>query len=278
MTARSAPYDVTDRWALVTGGSSGLGEAVAHELAKRGANLILVAHRPDKLEAAAEKLRTSYPVEVVIHAVDLADHDARTYLLETLGKGPQIDIVVNNAGVDWTGPFISQMQPHLSELVELNVGAVAQFSKHYAREMAARGQGVILNMTSLGGFFPLPYHAAYGGSKAYILSLTEALAYEMRGTGVNITAAAPGPVRTQLFERGGMRPIPWREKLYYRDREWVARNVVEAALNGRRLIVPGLFERFLAFGGRLIPRFLQTWVAREIVRGVPIARGDGEAE
>lgn len=276
MAVRATPYDISGRWALITGGSSGLGEAVAHELAKRGANVILVAHRPDKLEAAADMLRMSFPVEVATHALDLADSNARACLLETLSGGPQIDVVVNNAGVDWTGPFVTQTQAHLGELIHLNVGAVAQFSKHYAREMAARGQGVILNMTSLGGFFPLPYHAAYGGSKAYILSLTEALAYELRGTGVTITAAAPGPVRTQLFERGGMRPIPWRERLYYRDRAWVAAKVVEAALHGRRLIVPGLFERFLAFGGRLIPRFLQTWVAREIVRGEPIAPEDGE--
>lgn len=271
MRSRRAPYDVAGRWALITGGSSGLGEAVAHELARRGANLILVAHDPSKLAAAADLVRRTYPdVDVTTHALDLADRDARSRLLETLGQGPQVDIVVNNAGVDWTGPFVTQTQTHLSELVNLNVGAVAQFSKHYAREMAERGEGVILNMTSLGGLFPLPYHAAYGGSKAYILSMTEALAYELHGTGVNITAAAPGPVRTQLFERGGMRPIRWRERLYYRDRGWVVCRVVEAALDGRRLIVPGLFERFLAFGGRLIPRFLQTWIAREIVRGVPI--------
>lgn len=273
---RRTPYDVAGRWALVTGGSSGLGEAVAHELAERGANLILVAHRAGKLAAAAEAVRRAYPVEVVTHALDLADREARTRLLETLDDGPRIDVVVNNAGVDWTGPFVSQAHAHLDEVLNLNVGAVAQFSKHYAREMAARGHGVLLNMTSLGGFYPLPYHAAYGGSKAYILSLTEALAYELRGSGVRITAAAPGPVRTQLFERGGMRPIPWRERLYYRDRAWVAHQVVAAALIGRRLIVPGLFEKFLAFGGRLIPRIAQTWVAREIVRGTPITPEAGE--
>jgi uncharacterized protein len=179
--------------------------------------------------------------------------------------GITLRLAVNDAGIDVAGRFVTQDWERQRALLNLNIFATTALTKYFARHMQASG-GIVINVSSLGGLYPIPYHAVYGGTKAYILSLTEAVAYEMRDSGVTFTAAAPGLVQTQLFVAAGMRQRRWRELAYYHQPRDAVRSILRAAMRGKPHRIPGLFNKLMALIGRFTPRAFNTWYARELMR------------
>lgn len=239
----------------------------ARQLAAKGYNIVLVARREEILRAVARDLRDRSGADTRVYPFDLSLREAPEALIQCLtADGITLRVAVNDAGIDVAGRFLMQDWTRLCSMINLNVMTTTALTKHFARHMAANGGGMVINMASLGGFFPIPYHAVYSGTKAYVLSMTEAVSYEMRDTGVTFTAAAPGLVQTQMFVAAGMRQRRWRELAYYHQPRDAVRAVLRAAFAGKPHHVPGLFNKAMALIGRFTPRAFNTWYARELMR------------
>lgn len=237
-------------WAVVTGASSGLGREFALALAQRGHSVLAVARRGERLRALADEIDArGGRIEPLI--ADLST-TAGVEALLARAKPLQVELLVNNAGVATYGPFASTPVERELELVRLNVEAILALTGGLLPQMLARGRGGVINLASQMAFQPMPYFAAYAASKAFVLSFSEALAEELRGTGVRVTAVAPGFVSTEFAEVAGSHH-PERRFSHLQ-----ARRVVESALRahdrGRTVKVVGGFYAFLTFAGRFAPR------------------------
>jgi short-subunit dehydrogenase len=252
--------------AVVTGASSGIGEALARELARRGHGVTLVARRVDRLEELAGEL-TATGTSAHVVAVDLADRSARAELLERVESlGLEPDILVNNAGVSTLGPVASSDPDAELEMVEIDVLAVVDLCSRFVPGMVRRGRGAVLNVASTGAFQPLPGQAGYGAGKAFVLSYTQSLGGELHGTGVTATTLCPGPVDTGFGERAGFSKEDAAAALpavMWETPEAVARAGIDGLAAGRAVVIPGLANRAAAVLGRLIPnRALVPLLAR----------------
>lgn len=253
--------------ALVTGASGGIGYELALLLARDGYDLVLVARSADKLAEIADQLERGYAIVARPMATDLAGPQAPVEIHDELRRlGVHVDVLVNNAGFGYRGPFALQSPVAQVEMLQLNVVALTLLTRLVlggSDGMLARGEGRILNLASTAAFQPGPMMAVYYATKAYVLSLSEALANELAGSGVTVTALAPGPVATGFSERAGVAA----SKLF-RGRVHGAREVAEAGYAamqaGRTLVVPGLRNKVLAFGTRLGPRKVVTRVVRNL--------------
>ena len=244
--------------ALVTGASSGIGAAIAAELARRGHSLTLVAHSPDRLRDVAARIGGEHGVRVESIALNLADASERDRLAaEVAARGQVVDMLINNAGIGTVGPFQTLPVEREIELVRLNVEAVVSLCGAFVPGMVKRGRGAILNVSSVSGFMPVPRQATYSASKAFVVTFTEALTLDLHGTGVTATALCPGPVKTNF---GGI--IQGLPEALFVDPARVAREAVDGVERGRRTVVPGLGNRLNALSGRYAPRGLFLYFAR----------------
>lgn len=265
--AMSLPSPAADRTAVVTGASSGIGEAIARNLAGRGHGVTLVARRAEKLTALARDLeRTGVRVEVL--PCDLSDRDARAELLsrvEALDLNP--DILVNNAGLTTVGPIAAADPAAEMNMIEVDVVAVADLCSRFLPGMVARGRGAVLNVASTAAFQPLPGQAGYAACKAFVLSYTRGLAAELRGTGVRATALCPGPVETGFAEAAGISDEEAEDSLpafMWESAETVAKVGVDALAKGRVVAIPGLVNRAAAGFAHVTPkRLLVPIIARQ---------------
>jgi len=254
--------ELRDRWALVTGASSGIGADFARELAARGAHLVLVARREDRLRALAEELERAHGVRTRVIAADLAKPDAPRALHEQLrAEGIAVDVLVNNAGFGVYGPFLDVPWERDREMLELDVLALAHLTKLFATDMRARGFGRVLQVASIGAFQPSPTYAAYSAAKAFVQSLGEALACELRGSGVTVTTISPGVTETEFFAVSGQRKSLF-QRLTVMPSARVARIGIRAMERGRTLVVPGYANAFTAWSMRLLPRRWQASLAK----------------
>lgn len=237
--------------ALITGASSGLGAAFAQQLAERGANLVLVARSRDTLEAAAKELQAQHDVAVTVHDSDLARPGAAAALAERLADdGVPVDTLINNAGVGTHGDFVAQDAAAITRQVQLNVGAVVDLTRALLPQMLHSGRGALVNVASTSAYQPTPSMAVYGASKAFVLSFTEALAYEHRRNNLRILAVSPGPMRTRFFDAlGTTRPGVGRwqspdavsaQTLRTLDRRLVPPSIISGTVNA----LPVLANRF----------------------------------
>ncbi len=260
--------------ALVTGASSGIGAAFARELARRGADLVLVARSRDKLTTLADELNRSFGVTADVAVADLARPSAAAELAADLsGRNLQIDILVNNAGFGLFAPLGQADGAALSGMVQLNVAALVDLTRLYLPGMLDRDRGAVINVGSTAGFQPVPYMAVYGATKAFVLSFTEALWAETRGTGVRVTALCPGSTDTGFFDVAGEdaqvgRRIP-------------PERVVQAALRAldrRRstVVTGGVGNWLLTNSPRFAPRQLVARVAERTMRPAKTRRADRE--
>jgi short-subunit dehydrogenase len=246
-------------WALVTGASSGLGEEFARQLAAQGYDVVLTARRRDRLERLAAEIEGRACAALVVES-DLAAPGAAAALLRELeGRGIELDVLVNNAGVGLYGTAIEQPPAQVDAMLRLNVLALTELSLVVGRRMAERGAGAIVNVSSTAGFQPDPWFAAYGASKAYVTSFSLALAQELAPRGVRVLAHCPGPTRTEFNTAAGVRAA--------RDADWLymsAQRCVAIALGAlrrrRRLVVTGWLNRIAAFLARRSPLALVTRV------------------
>lgn len=250
-------------WVVVTGGSEGLGFALAERFAHDRNRLLLVARHAPALEQAATRLRATTGAVVDVLVLDVTGPDAIDQLeAKVAALGGYVDVLVNNAGMGLSGRFEMHASADLARLVDLNVRALTLLTRRYLPEMKIRGRGGILNLASVGSYGPGPNQAAYYASKAYVLSLTEAVAHETAGHGVRICAVAPGPVRTKFHAKMGA------ENAFYRwfspptPPELVAALSYWGYMLGMRVVWPGLLTPFVALAMRLIPhRILNVLVS-----------------
>ena len=242
---------------LVTGASSGLGEAFALGVARRGARPLLSARRTERLSALAGRIRLETGHEASVLPCDLTDPAAREALARDAGE---VDVLIANAGAGVLAPLLSSPPEDHRRMVALNVLGVLDLVRALAPGMAARRRGGILTVASTASFQAIPGSAVYAATKAFVRSYTEALAVEMAGTGVSVTCLCPGPTATGFFEAAGVDPerLPLaRMGLMAADR--AAEAGVKGLERGRGLVIPGLMNRLGAFSTRLAPR---RWSAR----------------
>jgi short-subunit dehydrogenase len=245
--------------ALVTGASSGIGEALATCFAKAGHNLVLVARSEARLRRLAAALAAAHGVKAWALPADLAQLGAAERLAAALRRARRpIDVLVNNAGVLAHGPFIGMPQGRHRQLIDLNVAALTEMLAHFVPPMVRRGRGRVLNVASIAAFQPVPSLATYAATKAYVLSLTESLAEELRGTGVTLTALCPGITATGMLssaqrESGALRRLP---RFVVGEAEAVAAEGFEACMAGEVIRVPGALNLAATLAGRATPRWL----------------------
>ncbi|MEU9348434.1 SDR family oxidoreductase [Streptomyces sp. NPDC048278] len=193
--------DYRGQTTLITGASAGLGAEFARQLAARGSDLVLVARRRERLEELAAELRDRHPIQVHVLAMDLASDDPGQALAQRLGQlGVHVTSVVNNAGFASFGSFHQVDPARLRQEVAVDVMAVADISRAFIGQLRTAGSGVLVNVASMAAYQPNPRMALYGATKAFVLSLTEALWEESRGTGLRVLALSPGATRTEFFD------------------------------------------------------------------------------
>jgi short-subunit dehydrogenase len=187
---------------VITGGTEGIGRALAEEFARDGHNLVLVARDKAKLDRTAAELSSAYAVEVKVTAQDLTTVEGCAGVEQAVRQfGFYADVLVNNAGVMASGFFQDADPAAMRRMIDLDVRAVVDLTSRFLPGMLARGHGGVLNVASMMGFMPVPYEGVYAASKAFVLSFSKALAYETMGTGVTISVVAPGVVATALHAK-----------------------------------------------------------------------------
>jgi short-subunit dehydrogenase len=234
------------RRALVTGASGGIGEAIARELAGDGYELVLVARSSDKLAALAEDIGGARVIPA-----DLTDPATPGKLVAEV---PDVDVLVNNAGIGDYGPFADADIDKTLGMVQLNVTALTDLTRRYLPGMLERGQGRILNVSSTAAFQPGPLMAVYYATKAYVLSFSEAIAEELRGTGVTVTALCPGPTASGFQAAAEMEHSALVKGRRLPTSEEVARYGVRAMNSGDVVAVPGFANKAMAASIRFSPR------------------------
>jgi hypothetical protein len=254
-------------YALVTGASSGIGWEIAHILAREGFDLVLVARRVDRLGLLKEQIlaRTSDPRIVHVLDIDLALEDSADRVWERLSAlGTPISVLVNNAGFGSFGPFLEADPDENSRMINVNIAALTRLTRLVLPAMLERGSGRILNVASVASFQPGPLMAVYYATKAYVLSLSEALSEELSGSGVTVTALCPGPTRSEFHDRAGIEHNGMVRPLKMPDAAEVALAGYRAMIRGRRVHIHGLLYRILVFVVRLVPRRLAAASVRRM--------------
>jgi short-subunit dehydrogenase len=252
-------YPSTMTTALITGASSGLGADFARLFAADGYDLVLVARREDKLRELAAELK----VKSTIIAADLSQHDAAAYVVGRL-VNVEIDALVNNAGLGFAGAFVDIDLEKELEMIHVNIVALTQLTKLLLPPMVKRGRGRILNVASTASFQPGPLMAVYYATKAYVLSFSEALAEELRKTGVTVTALCPGPTATGFAAVANVGATRLFSMMPPMKSMSAARAGYEGMKRGRRVVVPGLKNKLLAESVRFTPRRLVTTIVRKM--------------
>lgn len=256
---------MTKKTALITGGSSGIGLELAYCFAQHGHNLILVARSSDTLEAAAGKIEGKYGVTATTLPFDLADPESPRKLFDAVnGDGVHVDFLVNNAGFGLGGEFVDTDLEKELDMIQVNVAVVVHLTKLFLPAMVKRKEGRIMNVASTAAFFPGPLASIYYATKAFVLSFSEAIAEELRNSGVTVTALCPGPTETNFAERSGTGNTRLFTQSAVAGAEEVARYGYEAMMRGQRVAIPGIGNKFLMQAERLVPRRIVTMITRKI--------------
>jgi short-subunit dehydrogenase len=255
-----------ERFTMVTGASAGIGREIASVAAESGRNLAIVARRKDRLLALARDLTDRHGVRVEVFSCDLTAEEAPARLhREALARNLEVDELVNNAGFGSLGTFHEAALDEQLDMLNLNVLALTHLSRLFLPAMVDAGRGRILNLASTAAFQPGPLMAVYYASKAYVLSLSEALAEELRGTGVTVTVLCPGATRTEFQSRARTEGSRFM-RMGMADARTVAEIGFRAMVAGHAVAVPGVLNRLLVFAVRLSPRFLVRRIVRELNR------------
>jgi hypothetical protein len=255
--------------ALITGASSGIGEALAACFARDGFDLVLVARSAGKLKTLAGKLTAAHGVRVRVEPADLAQPGAAEALAATLRRRKSsIDILVNNAGVLEHGAFAAMPPARHQELISLNVAGLTAMLAHFVPGMVERRRGRILNVASIAAFQPVPSLATYAATKAYVLSLTESLAEELKGTGVTITALCPGITATNMMTtvQAGNPTMAQLPGFLVGDAGAVAAEGYAACMRGEVIRVPGVVNQAVSMASRATPKWLLRTIYGSIGR------------
>ncbi|MGZ5475353.1 MAG: SDR family NAD(P)-dependent oxidoreductase [Thermoanaerobaculia bacterium] len=254
---------MTGQTALVTGASSGIGLDLARVLAEHGHDLVLVARGEAKLRALADDLAKRHGITAHVIAADLIKPHAAAEIVDELKRRRiDVDILVNNAGFGLTGPFVeTDLQKEL-DMIQVNVVAVTELTKLLLVPMVARRRGRILNVASTAAFQPGPLMAVYYATKAYVLSFSEAIADELRESGVTVTALCPGPTETGFADVAQMTESRLFTMMRPMSSERVALVGYDGMIGGRRIVIPGAKNKMLVQSLRVSPRRMITTIVR----------------
>jgi short-subunit dehydrogenase len=247
--------------ALITGASGGIGLELARVFAREGHNLVLVARSADKLQALAGELSGKHGIAALALSSDLSTPAAPQQVYDELARqGITVDVLVNNAGYATYGHFHELDMTKDLNMAHLNMITLTHLTRLFLPGMVERKRGRVLNVASTAAFMPGPLMAVYYATKAYVLSLSEALAEELKGTGVTVTALCPGPTQSGFQERAAMQ----ESKLVQNglmSGAVVAEAAFQATMTGKRLVIPGLMNQLMV----MLPRFLPRWMVPGIV-------------
>lgn len=254
--------------ALITGASGGIGLELARLFAAGGQDVVLVARSEDKLRVLAAELEQRHGATVHVISEDLSEPAAPQRVFDAaLDAGVQVDALVNNAGFGLYGAFVETPIERELEMIRLNVTALTHLCKLFLAPMAERGRGRVMNVASTAAFAPGPLMSVYYATKAYVLSFSEALANEMKGTGVTVTAFCPGPTRTGFANAAATGDTRLMHSPGVMDAAPVARLGFDAMMSGKTVAIPGVQNKLLAESVRLMPRALVRGVTRRIMEG-----------
>lgn len=262
---KPSPADSRKKTALITGASSGIGAELSRLFAADGVSLVLVARGKEQLGGLAEELRTRHGVDVAVIPKDLSRPESAEEIIDALqSMGLSVDILVNNAGFNVYGPFAETGLADELALLQLCAVTPTQLMKFLLPPMLLRGFGRIVNIGSTGSFVPGPLNSVYCAAKAYLLSVSEAVHMELKGSGVTVTAVCPGATESGFASRAGMTDI----RLFRRrtmSSQAVARAAYHALRKQKRVVIPGLSNRLAVFATRFAPRFLILKYAKFIM-------------
>lgn len=257
-----------NKTALITGASTGIGRELARVFAREKYDVVLVARSKDRLDDLAKELSQQYGINATPLCHDLLADNAVTNLMTQLAdKNITIDVLINNAGFGLSGEFVKSDLHTLLDLVRLNISVLTELTHVVANQMMARKEGQILNLASTAAFQPGPYMAVYYASKAYVLSLSEALHYELRPYNITVTALCPGATKTEFFARARMADTGLaRGYIGMMDAEKVAKAGFGALQHNKRVKIPGIFNFLLALSSRITPHKLGIHITSYINR------------
>jgi uncharacterized protein len=242
------------KWAVVTGASAGIGEAIAVELAQAGMNLVLTARRRERLEGLAERLSEQHSVEVAVIVADLNQPGAPQQIFDaTEGAGLPVEVLVNNAGFGEYGEFIGSRVEMQVGMVQVNCTAVVHLTRLFLPKMVERRRGGVLIVASTASYQPVPYLATYAATKAFDLMLAQALAEEVKRYGVHVSALCPGPTQSEFGQVSGQPPGVGGGRKVQSAAE-VARLGLEGLAAGKHAVIPYLAGRVVVFAQRFVPR------------------------
>jgi short-subunit dehydrogenase len=264
--------ELTGKRALVTGASSGIGAAIARELAALGADLVITGRRRDALDAVAAACRAP-GVRVEIVVADLGKPDGAAALWTAARAGGAIDILINNAGFGYFRPFRSVDWARDAELVQLNITSLVELSRRFVDDRAtgfAHDRAHLVNIASIGAYQSVPNMALYTASKAFVRNFTEALHDELRGSPITATCVCPGGTATGFHAMAGAGNYGWLANASMMSAEAVARNAVRAMRSGKRNVVVGLLNKLSCWSVRLVSRRIASWMSRRVL-GTPKA-------
>jgi short-subunit dehydrogenase len=247
-------------WCVVTGASDGIGAAFARALAARGASVVLVARRRDRLEALSAELRARHPVEVRVVVADLSRPDGVEAVVEAV-RPLDVGLLVAAAGFGSHGPFVERPLGDELEMVDVNVRAVVALGHVFGARLAARGRGGLVFLSSIVAFQGVPGSTTYAATKAFVQSFAEGLAVELRPRGVDVIASAPGPVHSGFAGRAGM--VMGRA-----EAPAVVAEGTLAALGGQVTVRPGWLAKVLGWSLATAPRFGRVWLMTRIMAGM----------
>jgi short-subunit dehydrogenase len=252
--------------ALITGGSVGIGAALAEVFAGHGHDLVLVSRNREKLEARGRAIHDKFAVDVVCLAEDLNDPQGARRLYEAVtSRGLHVDYLVNNAGVGLFGKFATTDLDAELKMIQLNVASVVDLTKRFLPHMIERRSGRILNVASTAAFVPGPWMSVYYATKAFLLSFSQAIDYELKANGITVTTLCPGPTESEFKVRAGSQ----RSRLFeafVMDAPRVARVGYDAMMKGKAVAIPGMRNKLIPVAARLAPRSLIAELSHRAAR------------
>lgn len=253
--------------ALITGATGGIGRGLCELFAGDGHDLVINARHADELQVLADDLENRFGVSVRVLAADLSLPSAPEELFARLREEPiHVDALVNCAGFSLRRPFVEMDVETVLAIMRVNMVALTHLTRLFLSEMVEHGRGRVLNVASTASFMPGPLQAVYYASKAYVLSFSQAIASELEGTGVTVTALCPGPTETEFHERADQESTWLLHLLETMDPETVARAGYRGMMRGRRRVVPGFRDKLIALLQRFAPRRLLTDLVRKLHR------------
>jgi len=251
---------------LITGASVGIGAALADVFAAHGHDLILVARNREKLQTRAIELEKQHRVKVAWFTEDLADPGGAARLQRNVSaEGLQVDNLVNNAGVGLYGKFVNTDLAAETKMIQLNVTTVVELTKRFLPGMVQKQRGRILNLASTAAFLPGPWMSVYFATKAFVLSFSEAINYELKPSGITATTLCPGPTESEFKTRAGSQRSRLFEKLLM-DAPTVARAGYEGMMKGKAVVIPGLYNKMIPVASRLSPRPVMVTMSHRAAR------------